>query len=95
MKRFYRELSLPYPETRWAPSNVQLLHNGLQGFGTVEEWLLYLEMAVAQHTRPSRLVPSKKAKRQKQCRRKLTLMTKSMRVQQDVRCRCLCGHTSP
>jgi hypothetical protein len=34
-------------------------------------------MAVAPHTRPSRLVPSKKAKRQKQCRRKSALMTKA------------------
>ncbi|KAJ6026408.1 uncharacterized protein N7446_004990 [Penicillium canescens] len=34
-------------------------------------------MAVAPHTRPSRLVPSKTANRQKQCRRKSTLMTKA------------------
>ncbi|KAJ5652959.1 hypothetical protein N7507_010385 [Penicillium longicatenatum] len=33
-------------------------------------------MAAARHPRPCRLVPSKKAKRQKQCRRKSTLMTK-------------------
>ncbi|KXL49170.1 hypothetical protein M433DRAFT_141688 [Acidomyces richmondensis BFW] len=34
-------------------------------------------MAPAHHTGSSRLVPSKKAKRQKQCRRKSTLMTKA------------------
>ena len=34
-------------------------------------------MAAAPHTRPGRLVPSKKARRQKQCRRKSTLMTKA------------------
>lgn len=40
--------------------------------------LLRLEIAVAQHTRPSpRLIPSKNAKRQQQCRRKSTLMTKA------------------
>lgn len=34
-------------------------------------------MAAAPHPRPGRRVPSKKAKRQKQCRRKSTLMTKA------------------
>jgi hypothetical protein len=34
-------------------------------------------MAAAPHTRPSRRIPSKKSKRQKQCRRKSTLMTKA------------------
>jgi hypothetical protein len=34
-------------------------------------------MAAAPHTRPGRRVPSKKSKRQKQCRRKSTLMTKA------------------
>jgi hypothetical protein len=34
-------------------------------------------MATSLRTRPGRLVPSKKAKRQKQCRRKSTLMTKA------------------
>ena len=40
-------------------------------------WKGYLEMAATPHPRSSRLVPSKKAKRQKQCRRKSTLMTKA------------------